>query len=26
VMVNMCAKFQSHMSMDIENIWGIAKT
>jgi hypothetical protein len=23
MMVNKCAKFQSHMSMDFENIWGI---
>jgi hypothetical protein len=25
-LVNNCAKFQSHMSMDFENIWGITKT
>jgi hypothetical protein len=24
-MVNKCAKFQSHMSMDFENIWSITK-
>jgi Ni,Fe-hydrogenase I cytochrome b subunit len=26
MMVNKCAKFQSHMSMDFENIWGVTKT
>jgi hypothetical protein len=26
MIVNKCAKFQSHMSMDFENIWGITKT
>jgi hypothetical protein len=26
MLVNKCAKFQSHMSMDFENIWGITKT
>jgi hypothetical protein len=26
MMVNKCAKFQSHMSMDFENIWTITKT
>jgi hypothetical protein len=26
IMVNKCAKKQSHMSMDFENIWGITKT
>jgi hypothetical protein len=26
MMVNTCAKFQSHISMDFENIWGCTKT